>query len=144
MLSTPFNLFVAGVSLWLGTRLLSKRLPNVWLATGVALFLFTHAFDSAVRIARPWLHRALLWRLRVRYAGLLVAACLCSVGSAMYGGQLGSSERSDRSSQVRSVCGSCNNSRGHVECIRCLTAHWSRRAAALCDHVAMARLSAYR
>jgi Kef-type K+ transport system membrane component KefB len=84
-----FNLVVAGVLLWTGTDVFLTRRPNVWLASGVGLFLLTWAFDFLVRVARPRIDMTLLRRLRVRYAGLLVAICLCGVGSAIHGEAIG-------------------------------------------------------
>jgi hypothetical protein len=89
VLDATFKIVVVGVDLWAGAYLLSMRLPNLWVASGVALFLFAQAFDFAVRVARPRFDSSLLWRLRVRYTSLLVATCLCGVGSVIHGGAIG-------------------------------------------------------
>ncbi len=89
ILDATFKIVIVGVFLWAGAYFLSMRRPNLWLASGVALFFFTQAFDSAVRVARSRADSSWLWRLRVRYTSLLVATCLCGVGSAIYGGAIG-------------------------------------------------------
>jgi hypothetical protein len=89
ILDATFKVVVVAVGLWAGAFVLSMRRPNLWVASGVALFFFTQAFDSAVRVVRPRSDASLLWRLRVRYTSLLVATCLCGVGSAIHGGAIG-------------------------------------------------------
>jgi len=89
VLYAAFSLVVAAVLLWTATNLLSERQPNAWLASGGAVFLLTWAFDFVARAARRRTDSTFLWRLRVRYAGFLVAMCLCGVGSAIHGGAIG-------------------------------------------------------
>jgi hypothetical protein len=89
VVDATFKVVVAAVGLWAGAFVLSMRRPNLWVASGAALFFFTQAFDFAVRVVRPGPDASLLWRLRVRYTSLLVVACLCGVGSAIHGGAIG-------------------------------------------------------
>ena len=89
VLYAVFSLVVAAVLLWTATNLLSERQPNVWLASGGAVFLLTWAFVFVAHVARRRTDSTLLWRLRVQYAGFLVAMCLCGVGSAIHGGAIG-------------------------------------------------------
>ena len=89
ILRAACNLMLAALVGSAAVFIASMRLPNMWVASGGALFLFMQAFDSAVRGFDPWVHTSLLWRLRVRYTGSLVALCLCGVGSVAYGGAIG-------------------------------------------------------
>jgi uncharacterized membrane protein len=52
VLYAVFSLVVAAVLLWTATNLLSERQPNVWLASGGAVFLLTWAFVFVARVAR--------------------------------------------------------------------------------------------
>ena len=88
-----FYLWIAGVSFWVGTAQLTARHSNVWLASGLAIFLWTMAFVFVDRLRdlhpRSNLHTTLLRRWRIQLAGYLVAVCLFGVGSAIYGGAIG-------------------------------------------------------
>ena len=88
MLRTGFNLLVASFLLWVGTILLMNRQPNAWISSGLAVILYSQAFDYTVRAVRER-QSTLPWRLQVRWTGYLAGACLCGVGSAMHGGAIG-------------------------------------------------------
>jgi hypothetical protein len=72
---------------------LTMRRPNVWIAGGLAIFLWTVAFVSADRLRdlRPDsnVQATLLRRWRIQLAGDLIAACLWSIGCAIHGGAIG-------------------------------------------------------
>ena len=84
-----FSLALAALLLWTATILLSELQPNLWLASGTAIILLSSAFDLVTGFGRRRIDSIVLWRLRIRYTGLLVAMCFYGVGSAIHGGAIG-------------------------------------------------------
>jgi hypothetical protein len=88
-----FNLSFAGFLFWVGVMQLTVRRPNVWIAGGLAIFLWTLAlvFADRLRDLRPGsnVQTTLLRRWRIQFAGYLIAACLWSIGCAIHGGAIG-------------------------------------------------------
>jgi hypothetical protein len=87
------SLGFAATLFWLGASALRSSRPNVWIAGGLAVVLWTVAFVFADRLrdlrAASSVQAVLLRRWRIQFAGYLIAACLWSIGCVIYGGAIG-------------------------------------------------------